>query len=131
MQKIDILNSIFTRCGAECSKKTETVLTVLLPINSNCEDYFSGIIDCDLNFLDIVYDLERIFNIDKDIEEYGNRVAAEHIKIFSPISFCDCATQAKHHANNAKKNAYDEFYKFAHKVEESIANLCMILNQIN
>ena len=127
MQRVDLLSIIFTRCGAKCGECSEGNLEVIVPLRGGFDHFFSGVIDSRWSLLDIAYGLEDIFDVDFRIERYGKHVYDDHYKVFAPIALGDVADDATRHANSSMKLAYDDFYEFAHRVEQSLTHLSLLL----
>lgn len=127
MQRINLIATIFTRCGASCDECSEGNLEIIVPMKSNKDLFFSGVIDTRCSLLDITYDLEDIFDVDFCIEEYGKRIYQEHIRVFSPTSLGDVKHEAKLSAERSMELMYQDFYLFAQRIEQSMTNLCSLL----
>ena len=128
MQKIELLQTIFTRCGATCGPASDDTLEIIISINDSENHIMGGVIDVNASLVDIAYELDEVFDVDFYIEEYGKKVYQEHISYFSPISISDnLELEAESLAKSAMKNAYNKYYKFAHEIEKSLAYAAILL----
>ena len=127
MQRVDLLSIIFTRCGAKCGECSEGNLEVIVPLRGGFDHFFSGVIDSRLSLLDIAYGLEDIFDVDFRIERYGESVYDEHFDVFSPLSISELRDESIRLSKSAKQLAYDDFREFAHRIEQSLTRLSLLL----
>ena len=127
MQKIDLISTIFTRCGAMCGECSEGILEVCIPINGNFDHFYSGVIDSYDSLLDITYDLESTFDIEFSIEQYGQRRYDEYMKSSSSFMSDNVDDVARSVANEAMQAARKDFREFAHRIEQSMVRLSILL----
>ena len=127
MQRVDLLSIIFTRCGAKCGECSEGNLEVIVPLRGGFDHFFSGVIDSRLSLLDIAYGLEDIFDVDFRIERYGESIFDSFFSVLSPSALGDLAADATRQADSAMQLAYDDFHEFAHRIEQSLTRLSLLL----
>ena len=120
MQKIELLELVFARCGAKCGVADDDVLEVIIPFNSQC--FFSGVVDCNWTLYDIACNLESLFDIDLGFE-YD--VAYDCLVHASDISgyYEEVEAVYQRAVELVDQQADEALASFAHRFTSTIADL--------